>query len=263
MTLPTVQTHVERGAAQAEGAPAGADIQQGSPSRREQQSWKADGTQPVPTPAPEGPRRGRVIPVGKEPAWPEVQVPSVSPEGPSNSGATDRSAPMSGRKPRSGKRQEIRDPFAFYAYKNHLDELRVFREETMRTLRRAELCVWMAIHGCQHKGAARISQQRIAEVAGIKGRRHVGEAIESLCRKGLLEVLFQGRYRPNGGDEHGLASVYRAYPRPELHLHRPVQQGSKTGATGPEQSDEHIGQAGEGTTQPSPEIEPAKQSQPL
>ena len=259
MTLPTVQTHVERGAAQAEGAPAGADIQQGSPSRRDQQSWKADSTQPVPTPAPEAPRRGRVIPVGGEPAWPEVQVPSGSPEGPSKSGATARSAPMSGRKPRSGKRQEIRDPSAFYAYKNHLDELRVFREETMRTLhRRAEVCVWLAIHGCQHEGAARISQQRIAEVAGIKGRRHVGEAIESLCRKGLLEVLFQGRYRPNGGDEHGLASVYRAYPRPEPRLLRLVQQGSKTGATGPEQSDEHIGPAGKGTTQPSPEIEPPK-----
>jgi hypothetical protein len=259
MTLPTGQTHVERGAVQAEGAPAGVDIQQGSPSRRDQQSWKADGTQPVPTPAAQAPRRGRVIPVGGEPAWPEVKVPSGSPEGPSNSAATARSETAPCRKPRSGKRQEIRDAPAFYAYKNHLDELRVFREETMRTLRRrAEVCVWLAIHGCQHDGAARISQQRIAEVAGIKGRRHVGKAIESLCRKGLLEVLFQGRYRPNGGDEHGLASVYRAYPRPEPRLLRLVQQGSQTGVTGLEQSDEHIGQAGNGAMKPSPEIEPAK-----
>ena len=53
----------------------------------------------------------------------------------------------------------IRDPDAFYAYKNRLDEVRIFREETMRHLRRrAEICVWLAIHGCQHDGAAQISQ---------------------------------------------------------------------------------------------------------
>ena len=113
----------------------------------------------------------------------------------------------------------IRDPDAFYAYKNRLDEVRIFREETMRHLRRrAEICVWLAIHGCQHDGAAQISQKRIAELAGIKGKRHVVDAVRGLRDRGLLEVLSQGRYRPNGADEYGLSSVYRVYPRSEPRL---------------------------------------------
>lgn len=89
----------------------------------------------------------------------------------------------------------------------------------MRHLRRrAEITVWLAIHGCQHDGAAQISQKRIAKLAGIGGKRHVVNAIRGLRNKGLLEVLAQGRYRPNGAEEHGLSSVYRVYPRAEPRL---------------------------------------------
>ena len=112
----------------------------------------------------------------------------------------------------------IHNPDGFYKYKNALEETRVFRELTMRTLRRAEINVWLAIHGCQHRGRAQIGQKRIAELAGIKGKRHVVDAIRGLRKKGLLEVIVKGRYRPNGVEEHGLASIYRVYPRPEPRL---------------------------------------------
>lgn len=112
----------------------------------------------------------------------------------------------------------IRDPDAFYAYKNRLDEIRIFREETMRKLTRAENTVWHAIHGCQHDGVAQIGHRRIAEIAGIKSRRHVSKAIERLGNMGLLEVVSQGHYRPNGAEGAGLSSVYRVYPRPEPRL---------------------------------------------
>lgn len=165
-----------------------------------------------------------VIPVGQEPprrptsddAGAIPQEVSRGRGGGRNGGQATGKAPDLDRK----NQPLIRDPDAFYAYKNRLDEIRIFREETMRKLTRAEICVWLAIHGCQHDSAAQISQQRIAELAGISGKRHVGKAIELLCNMGLLEVLSQGRYRPNGPNGHGLSSVYRVYPRPEPRLLR-------------------------------------------
>jgi len=112
---------------------------------------------------------------------------------------------------------EIKDPSRFFAYKNRLHELSVFTMETLKNLRRAEIAVWLAIHNCQAQGSARIGYTRIMEISGLS-RRHVGQAIKDLRRKGLLEVVFTGKYRPNGGDEHGLASIYRVYPRPEPRL---------------------------------------------
>ena len=125
-------------------------------------------------------------------------------------------------------RPPLRNPEGFYKYKNRLHEIRVFRAETMRHLRRAELAVWMAIHGCQHEGSAQISQQKIAEIAGIDSRQHVGKAIKSLCKRGLLEVLVKGRYKPNGTEGHGLSSVYRTYPRPEPRLLKAARPDSQT-----------------------------------
>lgn len=126
----------------------------------------------------------------------------------------------------------IRNPAGLNRYRNALQEVQAFRRETMRHLRRAEICVWLAIHGCQGKDGACISQQRIAELAGITGRRHIGDAIEDLCSMGLLEVLETGRYRPNGNEEYGLASIYRAYPQPETRLaRRPLQKGAKRSST--------------------------------
>ncbi len=167
-----------------------------------------------------------VIPVGQEPA--KAIGPQLLNSGEVGAGAGyqgGRSSAGANARQRTGKvkdrysRSGLRNPDGFYKYKNRLDELRVFRRETMRHLRRrAEICVWLAIHGCQHDGAAQISQKRIAELAGIRGKRHVVDAIRGLRDKGLLEVLSQGRYRPNGAEEYGLSSVYRVYPRPEPRL---------------------------------------------
>lgn len=163
-----------------------------------------------------------VIPVGQEPprrpasdgAGAMPQKVSRGRGGYRGGGQATHKAPDLDRK----NQPPIRDPDAFYAYKNRLDEVRIFREETMRKLTRAEICVWLAIHGCQLDSAAQIGHRRIAEVAGIKGRRHVSEAIKRLGNMGLLEVLSQGRYRPNGAEGDGLSSLYRVYPRPEPRL---------------------------------------------
>jgi hypothetical protein len=162
---------------------------------------------------------GGIIPVGQEPPrQPTVGDGSVrasaagAPAG-NRRGASRRAADKNKR-----IRADIRNPDGFYKYKNRLDEFRVFRAETMRTLRRAELAVWLAIFGCQHHGSAQIGQRKICEITGIKKRDHVSKAVKSLRQKGLLEVVLQGRYRPNGAEEHGLSSVYRVYPRAEPRL---------------------------------------------
>jgi hypothetical protein len=159
-----------------------------------------------------------IIPVGREPE--RVDGPNESRALHENNTRKDGAGGTHERAlSNKSSRSPIRDPERFYKYKNALEESRVFREFTMRALkRRAELAVWLAIHGCQHCGRAQISQKRIAELAGIKGKRHVVNAIQGLRKKGLLEVVVKGHYRPNGVEEHGLSSVYRVYPRPEPRL---------------------------------------------
>jgi len=125
----------------------------------------------------------------------------------------------------------IRNPSGFYRYKNALEEKKIFIIETLRSLRRAESHVWLAIHNCQGPKGALISQARIMELAGIKSRKNVSTAIQSLHARGLLEVVFKGKYRPNGNGNHGLASIYRVYPRPEQRIIEAVQQKKKRRAT--------------------------------
>lgn len=145
-------------------------------------------------------------------------------------------------------RPPLRNPEGFYTYKNRLDKIRVFREETMRDLRRAEIAVWLAIDGCEFDGASQISQQRIAEIAGIDSRQHVGKAIKSLCKKGLLEVLVTGRYKPNGTEGHGLSSVYRTYPRPEPRLLKAARPESQMSPGGGGEVDSGDGSSAKETT---------------
>jgi hypothetical protein len=126
---------------------------------------------------------------------------------------------------------EIRNPSGFYKYKNALHEKQVFVTETLRSLRRAESHVWLAIHNCQGPNGARISQARIMELAGIMSRKNVSAAVRSLQARGLLEVLVRGKYRPNGNGNHGLASVYRVHPRPEQRIIEAAQQKKQSRAT--------------------------------
>jgi hypothetical protein len=95
--------------------------------------------------------------------------------------------------------------------------IRIFTQETMRGLRRSEIAVWLAIHNCEVDGAARISQDRLVELSGTS-KRHVGEAVRSLAERGLLEVVFRGRYRPNCSVGHGMASKYRVFASPQSRL---------------------------------------------
>lgn len=178
-----------------------------------------------PTPAGEHTVPAEIIPVGKEPRLRKDtnQHPTSDAETAGlNAGDMKEGMPRSRgpRKDSNGQRNPIRNPDAFHGCRKQLTEQQIFRRETMRHLRRAEICVWQSIHGCQGKDGALISQQRIAELSGIEGKRHVREAIKDLCDKGLLEVLVKGRYRPNGTSDYGLASRYRAYPRPEPRLAR-------------------------------------------
>jgi hypothetical protein len=181
--------------------------------------------------------RGSVIPVGQEPRRQSRREDGniAAPRAGRRTGRS-QAKEQAGGDSNSKALPPLRNPDGFYAYKNRLDEIRVFRKETMRTLkRRAELAVWLAIHGCQHDGRAQISQKTVAKIAGIQSRRHVGDAIRGLQEKGLLEVIVQGRYRPNGADDHGLSSLYRVYPRPEPRLLKTLAAGDEQAAEdGPE-----------------------------
>jgi hypothetical protein len=109
-------------------------------------------------------------------------------------------------------------------YKNALREQQEFVRLTMRDLTRAEISVWLAIHGCKGRDTARIGYTKIKEITGIKGQRHVTAAIRSLEKRGLLEVVRRGKYRPNSGDGAGMASEYRIYPTPDPRLLEAVQR---------------------------------------
>jgi hypothetical protein len=159
-----------------------------------------------------------IIPVGQEPPSQPLSGDQSSGENAGiNAGglvaAVSVRAVLGGR---SGNRaKKVRNPEGLKRYKSALDEKQVFVQVTMRDLRRAEIAVWLAIHGCKGRDTARISVARIKEITGIKGQRHVTGAIRSLIQRGLLKVAFRGRFRPNGCVGAGMASVYRIYPSAE------------------------------------------------
>lgn len=167
----------------------------------------------VPRAAAENRGGHQVIPVGQEPRRQEHEEAGANTlevrVGRSVENANDKNSNM--------RVSDVRNPERFHAYRNALQELTVFRQESMRHLRRSEIVVWLAIHGCQGRKAARISYGRLVELTGTS-RVHVGKAIKSLQNRGLLEVLVKGRFRPNQNGEHGLASLYRVYPRAEPRL---------------------------------------------
>ena len=147
-----------------------------------------------------------VIPVGQEPS--RESLPDVT--------AATRTRALGSRATGKG-REPIRDPDGFYRYRNRLEEIRVFVMETQRNLKRSQIAVWLAIHNCQKRGAALIGQERISELSGTS-KKHVGLAIKALVAKGLLQVLFKGKFVRNGMEGSGLASRYRVYPKPEPRL---------------------------------------------
>jgi hypothetical protein len=129
--------------------------------------------------------------------------------------------------------RNLRNPKKFFGLKDRMDTLRIFTLESMGTLRKSEIQVWLAIFNCEFNGLAQIGYSRLCEVTKLS-RRHVGKAVASLESKGLLKVVVRGRYRPSrneavgggrpgsgAGDsrpsEAGLASTYRVHPRPNGH----------------------------------------------
>lgn len=163
-------------------------------------------------------RTCEIIPVGQEPpSQPSAADQSASEPGEMNASglvaAVSVGAALGGR---SGSRaKKVRNPEGLKQYKSALEEKQVFVQVTMRNLKRAEIAVWFAIHGCKGRDTARISVARIKEIAGIKGQRHVTGAIQSLVQRGLLEVVSRGGFRPNGYGGAGVTNVYRIYPTAE------------------------------------------------
>jgi hypothetical protein len=118
--------------------------------------------------------------------------------------------------PRNATFRAIHSPEKLFRLRDRLLTLRIFTLETMGSLRRAEIAVWLAIFNCEFRGQAQIGYTRIEEVTGLS-RKHVGKAIKSLVEKGLLEVISRGQYRPRSkgsvDEENGLSSIYRVHPR--------------------------------------------------
>jgi len=180
------------------------------------------------SPAPAPPE---IIPVGHEPRR------HPCPGGGDHREAAGRKiAPPDGvLKPdrRAKGSRNLRNPKKFFGLKDRMDTLRIFTLESMGTLRKSEIQVWLAIFNCEFNGLAQIGYSRLCEVTKLS-RRHVGKAVASLESKGLLVVVVRGRYRssrseavgggkPGSGaadsrsSEAGLASIYRVHPRPHGH----------------------------------------------
>ena len=177
-----------------------------------------------------------IIPVGHEPR--RHPCPGV---GEHREAAGRKIAPPDGvlkPDPREKGSRNLRNPKKFFGLKDRINRLRVFTVETMGTLRRSEMRVWLAIFNCEFNGLAQIGYSRLCEVTKLS-RKHVGTAVASLEAKGLLEVVVRGRYRPSrGGDvnghtqahgnasgrasDAGLASIYRIHPRPHEHAKPPA-----------------------------------------
>ena len=159
-----------------------------------------------------------IIPVGQEPRRQKTPGEDV------HRGAATRKIaapePMNKKSIKTTKGGNLHSPKNFFSLKDRAENLRIFTQETMGTLRRAELVVWLAIFNCEFKGVAQIGYNRLVEITGTS-KRHIGSAIKSLEKRGLLEVVFRGSYRPNQGHANagsGISSTYRLHPRPAMHL---------------------------------------------
>ncbi len=140
--------------------------------------------------------------------------------------------------PRAKGSRNLRNPKKFFGLKDRMNKLRIFTVETMGTLRRSEIRVWLTVFNCEFDGQAQIGYSRLCEVTKLS-RKHVGTAVASLEAKGLLEVVVRGRYRPSRGgsvsghtqadgnansrvSDAGLASIYRIHPRVHEHAKPPA-----------------------------------------
>lgn len=157
-----------------------------------------------------------IIPVGQEPRR-QLGAEETPPTGSSGRGVAAADS-IATKKPRGKARVGLRSPEKFFRVKDRLLQVRIFTLETMGSLRRAEITVWLAIFNCEFDGQAQIGYARLSEVTDLS-QRHVGKAIKSLVGKGLLEVVSRGQYRPsrsscgNGSDTNGFSSIYRTHPR--------------------------------------------------
>lgn len=93
------------------------------------------------------------------------------------------------------------------------DRFRVFNtfvDNTIGSLNRAEVAVWMVLYRDTRDGTARTAQSDIAKRSGCN-RRSVCRALKSLEQKGLVEIMYRG------GVNRGL-SRYRVAPSSRLAL---------------------------------------------
>lgn len=170
-----------------------------------------------------------IIPVGHEPRR-QLGAEETPLTGSSGRGVAAAES-IATKQPRGKARLGLRSPEKLFRVKDRLLKLRIFTLETMGSLRRAEITVWLAIFNCEFHGQAQIGYTRLEEVTKLS-RRHVGKAIESLVGKGLLDVVARGQYRPSrskggsGSDSNGFSSIYRVHPRAsELKASQPVASG--------------------------------------
>jgi len=156
-----------------------------------------------------------IIPVGQEPRRRPTSE-QGSPEGSFGLVVAAAESILREKPSRNTTSRAIHSPEKLFRLRDRLLTLRIFTLETMGSLRRAEIAVWLAIFNCEFQGQAQIGYTRIEEVTGLS-RKHVGKAIKSLVEKGLLRVISRGQYRPrgttNGTGENGLSSIYRLHPR--------------------------------------------------
>jgi DNA-binding MarR family transcriptional regulator len=108
-----------------------------------------------------------------------VITPSRSSEGPSRAG---RGVPRDKPKRRSQRATVAR----------RFKELSDFMRITHATLTPAQRTVWLAVYTFAERGTATVTQATMARIGGVT-ERSIKRAVAALVRRGLLEILEQGR----------------------------------------------------------------------
>jgi len=88
-----------------------------------------------------------------------------------------------------------------------LEVLNSFVDETLGTLCRGDIAVWLVLYRDTRDGTARTAQSDLSRRSGLSVRGVV-KALRRLEKRGLLKVVYQG------GLNRGM-SRYRVFPLPE------------------------------------------------
>lgn len=103
----------------------------------------------------------------------------------------------------AGTGHKAKGPTGDRRHGDRFGSLNRFTDFTAGSLNRGELLTWLVLFRDTRNGTAETSQTDVARRAGVDVRT-VKRAVDSLCRRGLLTVVFRGNL-------HRGPSIYRVH----------------------------------------------------